>query len=569
MISKEPLGPDADRRLRHELAILSRLSGLPGIAQLAAAPARPGAILLADVGGVSLGGTALPWRPVDLIALALSLGRAVAGMHQRGVMHTDISPTNILVSDKTREPWLIDFALATTFVQTRPDLTPTEIVGTLPYLAPELTGRTGRAVDQRADLYALGATLYETATGKPPFGAGDPLQLVHDHLARVPVPPAEVNPAIPGSLSAIIMHLLEKEPDNRYQTAEGLIHDLVRVREGSAEHLHIGERDFPLRLRPPSRIVGRDSEIDALAAAFEASKVGNCPGLLVGGAPGVGKTSLIEQLRPLVAASGGWFVSGKFDQYRRDLEFDGVHQAFRALGRLLLALPEDELAEVRGRILRALGHGAGLATAVTPELATLLRVEPERGDPLTAEARAQRNSLEILRAVASRERPVVFVVDDLQWAGRTPVGFVEMVLGGHEKVDGLLLVSAYREPEADHPLAALISRWQREKTGPARLWLGDLSATSLATLVADMLRMEVDEVAPSPSPSCGAPAATRTRRWSCSTRCGATGCCGPRTRAGSGTRPRCAAQPGRWTCPTCSPRGSRRCRRRPAACWSS
>ncbi|WP_345516164.1 diguanylate cyclase [Phytohabitans houttuyneae] len=496
MISKEPLGPDADRRLRHELAILSRLSGLPGIAQLAAAPARPGAILLADVGGVSLGGTALPWRPVDLIALALSLGRAVAGMHQRGVMHTDISPTNILVSDKTREPWLIDFALATTFVQTRPDLTPTEIVGTLPYLAPELTGRTGRAVDQRADLYALGATLYETATGKPPFGAGDPLQLVHDHLARVPVPPAEVNPAIPGSLSAIIMHLLEKEPDNRYQTAEGLIHDLVRVREGSAEHLHIGERDFPLRLRPPSRIVGRDSEIDALAAAFEASKVGNCPGLLVGGAPGVGKTSLIEQLRPLVAASGGWFVSGKFDQYRRDLEFDGVHQAFRALGRLLLALPEDELAEVRGRILRALGHGAGLATAVTPELATLLRVEPERGDPLTAEARAQRNSLEILRAVASRERPVVFVVDDLQWAGRTPVGFVEMVLGGHEKVDGLLLVSAYREPEADHPLAALISRWQREKTGPARLWLGDLSATSLATLVADMLRMEVDEVAP-------------------------------------------------------------------------
>src|SRR5688500_414216 len=187
VISKEPLGPDADRRLRHEAAILSRLSGLPGIAQVAAAPARPGAILLTDVNGVSLSGTALPWRAGDLITLALGLARAVAGMHQRGVMHTDISPTNIVVSGETREPWLIDFALATTFVQTRPDLTATEIVGTLPYLAPELTGRTGRAVDQRADLYALGATLYETATGRPPFGAGDPLQLVHDHLARVPV----------------------------------------------------------------------------------------------------------------------------------------------------------------------------------------------------------------------------------------------------------------------------------------------------------------------------------------------------------------------------------------------
>jgi len=495
VISKEPLGPDADRRLRHELAILTRLSGLPGVVQLAPAPARPGAILLTDIDGISLGGTATPWRPADLIALAIGLARAVAGVHRRGIMHTDISPTNVVVSGAARDACLIDFALATTFAQNRPDLAATKIVGTLPYLAPELTGRTAHAADQRADLYALGATLYEMATGKPPFGAGDPLQLVHDHLARVPAAPAEVNPAMPDSLSAIIMHLLEKEPDNRYQTAEGLIHDLVRVREGSAEHLHIGERDFPLRLRPPSRIVGRDTEIPTLAAAFEASKAGRCPGVLVSGAPGVGKTTLIEELRPLVTASGGWFVAGKFDQYRRDLEFDGVHQAFRALGRLLLALPEEELAHTRARILRALGHSAGLATAVTPELATLLRVEPELGDPLTVEARAQRNSLEILRAVASRERPVVFVVDDLQWAGRTPMGLVDMVLSGEETVDGLLLVSAHREVDADHPLATMISRWQRQNTGPVQLRLGDLTADNLAVLVADMLRMEVDEVA--------------------------------------------------------------------------
>ncbi len=196
---------------------------------------------------------------------------------------------------------------------------------------------------------------------------------------------------------------------------------------------HIGERDFPLRLQPPSRIIGRDDEIAALRGAFADALTGRCPGVLVSGPPGVGKTSLVDELRPIVTASGGWFVSGKFDQFRRDLEFDGVHQAFRALGRLLLAQPEEEVAETSTRILRALGHNAGLATAVTPELATLLAVPPDMGDPLTVEARAQRNSVEILRVVASRERPVVFFVDDLQWAGRTPLGFVDLVLSGQEE----------------------------------------------------------------------------------------------------------------------------------------
>jgi len=140
----------------------------------------------------------------------------------------------------------------------------TEIVGTLVYLAPEQTGRTGRPVDQRADLYGLGATLYELATGEPPFGAGPASRLLHDHLARVPVPPAAVVPDVPEPLSAIIMHLLEKEPDNRYQSADGLVHDLERLRDARADPRvalpRIGEHDVPVRLLPPSRLAGRDAE---------------------------------------------------------------------------------------------------------------------------------------------------------------------------------------------------------------------------------------------------------------------------------------------------------------------
>ena len=318
----------------------------------------------------------------------------------------------------------MDFALATSLAEIRPEFTHhTQIVGTLAYLAPEQTGRTGRSVDQRADLYALGATLYELATGSPPFGSGDPLRLIHDHLARVPVPPAEVNPAVPKPLS----------DDHHASAGEGTRQPLPD-RRGRAPRpaavagrpatgaLRVGEHDVPLRLLPPSRLVGRDDEVAALQAAFEDALAGRCRGVLVGGAPGVGKTALVDELRPVVTGSDGWFVAGKFDQYRRDLEFDGVYQAFRALGRLLLAEPEDELAELRERILDAVGANAGLLTAAVPEFAALLGVAPDPGDPLTAQVRAQRNAVAVLRAVASRKRPVVVFVDDLQWAGRTPAG---------------------------------------------------------------------------------------------------------------------------------------------------
>jgi predicted ATPase/signal transduction histidine kinase len=498
VVRKEPLGPDADRRLRHEVAMLQRLRGVAGVVQLVDAPQYPGSIVLADVGGTSLAGRARPLDVDELIGLGLGLARAVAGMHRRGVMHRDITPANIVISGDGG-PCLVDFALATSFAEIRPEFTHhTEIVGTLAYLAPEQTGRTGRSVDERADLYSLGATLYELATGEPPFGSGDPLRLTHDHLARVPVAPAEVNPAVPAPLSEIVMRLLEKEPDHRYQTAEGVVYDLERVRDAQARptaaRVRIGEHDVPLRLLPPSRLVGRDAEVAALEAAleaaFEEAPAGRCRGVLVGGASGVGKTALVDQLRSVVTSRDGWFVAGKFDQYRRDLEFNAVYQAFRALGRLLLAEPEDELAEVRERALTALGPNAGLLSAAVPEFETLLGVPPDAGDPLTAQVRIQQVGIHGLRAVTSRKRPVVVFVDDLQWGGRTPLGFVDLVLT-EEPIDGLLLVGAYRDADLDaaHPLAALLSRW-RDQPGVRQLQLDNLPVPSLVTMVAEMLHVD-------------------------------------------------------------------------------
>ncbi|MET7398267.1 AAA family ATPase [Dactylosporangium sp. NPDC005572] len=493
VIRKEPLGPDAQRRVQHEVAILERLRGVEGVAQLVDSPRWPGSVVVADVGGVCLAALAKPLAVDDLLALGLALARAVAGMHRRGVLHRDVAPANIVIS-RDGALCLVDFALASSLAELRPEFTHhTEIVGTLAYLAPEQTGRTGRSVDQRADLYALGATLYELATGAPPFGTGDPLRLTHAHLARVPVPPQDVNPAVPEPLSDIVMHLLEKEPDNRYQTAEGLVHDLERLRDAgprAAAGLRIGEHDVPLRLLPPSRLVGRDAAVAVLEAAFEDALSGRCRGVLVGGAPGVGKTALVDELRPVVTGGDGWFVAGKVDQYRRDLEFDAVRQAFRALGRMLLAEPEDELGQVRERIAAAIRPNAGLLAAAVPEFAALLGEPPDPGDPLTARVRAQRVAVEVLRAVASRKRPVVVFVDDLQWVGRTPLGVIDLLLN-EEHIDGLLLVGAYREADVDaaHPLAGPLSRW-REQPGVRHLRLVNLPRSGTDTMVAEMLHAD-------------------------------------------------------------------------------
>jgi diguanylate cyclase (GGDEF)-like protein len=498
VIRKEQTGPGAAQRLRHEVAVLERLAGVEGVPQLAAGPVGTNMVQLEDAGGVPLA-TVVP-MPVEvpaLLELAVGLAGVVAAVHRRGVVHKDINPSNILLVAGSATPVLVDFGLAATFAEERPGYThQSQVAGTLAYLAPEQTGRTGRWVDRRADLYAVGATLYELATGAPPFGRGEPLQLIHDHLTRVPAPPTELNPAVPQGLSDLILRLLEKEPDRRYQSAEGLLHDLSRLRDelaaGQPGLFRLGRRDFPARLSAPGRPVGREAEIGVLRTAFAEAVAGGGRGLLVAGAPGVGKTALIDELRPIVADGGGWFVAGKFDQYRHDLSSDAVHQTLRALGRLLLAEPEADLAPQRTDLLAALGSNAGLMAGLLPEFGLLLGVPGElpTGDPAQVERRLVRSTVDLLRALATPTRPIVIVLDDLQWAASTPIGLVDAVLADPD-LPGLLLVGAYRDSEVDatHPLSGMLSRWARLATAPPLLRLENLPPTDLSALLAEVLRL--------------------------------------------------------------------------------
>jgi diguanylate cyclase (GGDEF)-like protein len=511
-VHKEPLGPDAARRVRHERAMLQRLQGIDGVPSLAFTAADGTALVMQDCGPVTLASLIrdAPLPQADLLALARDLTKIVAAAHRRGVVHKDISPANVLVEQD--RPWLIDFETATTAAEERPGFTHASLItGTLAYLAPEQTGRTGRSVDRRTDLYSLGATLYQVATGRTPFPEADAFHLIHDQLATVPEPPIALNPDLPPAFSAIVMRLLEKEPDRRYQSADGLLHDLTLLADlpqALGSSLFLGERDFPVRLAPPSRPVGRDAEIERLRVAFTEARRGKARSVLVSGAPGVGKTALIDELRPVVAASGGWFVSGKFDQYRQDLQVDAVAQAMRGLGRLLLAEPEAELATIRADITREVGPNAGLVAAILPEFGVLLGATPEAqiGDDDETRARLFSGAMSILRNVVSPSRPLVFSVDDLQWAAGTPITFLDVVLTDPE-LSGILVVGSYREADVDetHPLTAMLARWQRLGVAPVTVRLGNLPTADLTAMLSDMLRMR-----PKPAAELAADVGART-----------------------------------------------------------
>ena len=500
VIVKRPRAGGSAERLDRERDVLERLAGIAGVPVLRRTAEFGHALVERDAGEPLVTRLADGPLPIpELLDVAVQLTTVLAAVHRRGVVHKDVNPANVVVAPTGRLV-LIDFELATTFAEQRPGFTHhREIAGTLAYLSPEQTGRTGWTVDQRADLYALGATLYELGTGRPPFGdEDDALALTHAHLSRTPPPPTQFNPDVPPGLVAVIAHLLEKEPDRRYQSAEGVLHDLRRLQADPGAQFPAGERDYPWRLVPPARLVGRDGELAALQRAFHEGLGGRCPGVVVSGAPGVGKSSLIDQLRPAVTAAGGWFVSGKFDQYGQSGE-DAVVQALASLARLLLAEPDDELAAQRTRLLARLGPDAQLVAGLVPEFRPVLGVGggDVLGDPTTMLARLVQVAIALIGAVVSPSRPLVVVIDDLQWATPAPLGFVDALMsaGGFP---GLLIVAAYRESELDatHPLAAMLPRWSAQEAPPTMLPLADLPAEDVCALLASLLRAPAELVAP-------------------------------------------------------------------------
>jgi len=458
------------------------------------------ALVLEDRGGVSLSTLSMGSLPLRrFLTIARALAVALGKLHARGLIHRDIRPASILVDAGTDGVALTGFGMAARIAEQPAAGAPPDVMAAaLAYLAPERTGRINRPVDSRADLYSLGVTFYEMLAGQYPYRASSPIEWIHCHVARAPIPLNELARDVPPQVAAIVMRLLGKTADERYQTAQGLESDLRRCldawdRTGRIDPFPLCAHDTSARLLIPGRLYGRESEMAGLQAAFERVRQGGRAELmLVSGYSGIGKSSLVNELQSGSGRSERRFAAGKYDQYKRDIPYATLGQAFQSLVRQILDQGDVEVALWRKRLSEAVGPNGQLIFNLIPEVGSIIGPQsPVQELPAQeAKVRLQRVFERFVRAFARAGQPLVLFLDDLQWLDAGTISLFERLLATPD-LRHLLLVGAYRDNEVGpaHPLSrALVAI--RELGVPVHdIVLAPLQAGHVARLIRETLHV--------------------------------------------------------------------------------
>lgn len=431
----------------------------------------------------------------EFLPVAIQMAEGLAQLHGQQVIHKDLNPANVLIHRETGVVKLTDFGLSTLIRVETPEVCVPELIeGNLTYISPEQTGRMNRVLDYRTDLYSLGACYYRMLTGAPPFVTEDALELLHCHIARPPLPPLALHPELPPGLSELVLKLLEKRAEDRYQSASGVQCDLeawlASAGVGSARPLELGRRDVSSQFQVASKLYGRAAETTQLLDAFDRAAGGRSELLLVAGYSGIGKTSLVNEVQKSLVRQRGYFIAGKYDQFQRDQPFSALIQAFRRLIQQLLTEPEARIQHWRQALADALGANARVIGDVIPEVEWItgpLPPVPELG-PTEAQNRFTRSFQQFIGVFARPEHPLVVFVDDLQWADGPSLGLIE-VLCADPSIHGLLMIGAYRDNEvsAAHPLMLSLQRLRETGVRLQTVTLGPLALDDLNQLVADTL----------------------------------------------------------------------------------
>jgi len=436
----------------------------------------------------------------DKLEIALKLSAAVGEVHAHQIIHKDISPCNVLINRTDGVVKLIDFGFATKLLRETPSVsTPGVMQGTLRYISPEQTGRMNRAVDYRSDFYALGAVLYELFTGRPPFLGDDPLALVHCHLAVAPKPMQQIDPSLSPTLSQIVLKLMAKTAEDRYQSAWGIqadlhtcLHDLQTY--GQVHPFVIAAEDLPSHFSIPQKLYGREQHVDALLRAFDRVVAGARVLMLVSGCPGIGKSALVQEVYKPITKQRGYVISGKYEQFQKNIPYSAVVSAFNTLIQQLLCEDEDGLECWRQRILAALGENAGVITEILPELVRIIGPQPSVDglEPIETKHRFQSVFVQFVRALCDASHPLVLFLDDLQWIDAATLSLMEYLLRADD-VGYLFLIGAYRDNEVDvnHPLMRALQKLNAVEV----ISLTPLSPEDVNTVLADTLHTEVAAVA--------------------------------------------------------------------------
>ncbi|MBF0101434.1 MAG: serine/threonine-protein kinase PknK, partial [Desulfobacterales bacterium] len=454
-------------------------------------------MLMEDFGGTSLDQifASKPTEIDEVLELSVQLSGIISKIHQKQIIHKDINPSNVVWNPATGIVKLIDFGIATELpYEFQEIVNPKTIEGTLAYISPEQTGRMNCPIDYRSDLYTFGVTLFELLAGHKPFNTSDPLSIIHCHIAQTPPFLTDVNPKIPSILSHIIQKLLSKTPSDRYQSAQILKSDLEHCLNdlkqfGKIKEFNIAQHDISGKFQIPSKLYGRDAEIQMLISTFERVCKGSREVMLITGGPGIGKSFLVNEIHKSILDKQAQFISGKFEQYKRDIPYSSLIQSFGNLINRHLSESEDNLINLKEKILSELSTHAGIITEVIPELERLIGKQPKvtEASPQEAQNRFHFAFKKFVRIFADKTHPLVMFIDDLQWSDAPSLTLIQELLCDSDS-GVIFFIGAYRDTEVNsaHPLMLTLKEIEKAGNTSHTLTLKPLHQIHVTQLISDM-----------------------------------------------------------------------------------
>lgn len=437
------------------------------------------------------------------LTLAIHIAEAVGAYQTLHLIHKDLVPDNIYVKPETLEVRITGFGYATKQIRQKLSAkNPSIIERQAAYISPEQTGRMNRDIDYRTDFYSLGIIFYEIFTGKRPFASHDIVELIHAHIAIQPVSPKEANPNLPKQLSDIIMKLISKTVEERYSSALALAKDLKHClrdleTKGKIDPFPIGANDVSPIFQISQKLYGRENEVKVLQNLVETIAHDPPQLALIGGFSGIGKSSLISEMQKPVFEKGGFFIIGKFDQFKTNFPYSAFIQALQDLVQHILTESEERIQYWRDKILESLGANAGVITDVLPELRLIIG-EPQRPQELDTEQTHNRFSIVFqlfIKTFATPLTPLTIFLDDMQWIDSASLKLIEMLLTSHQ-MRGLLIIGAYRSNEVDrfHQLSVAVDRIKQSYSKVTELEINPLTLSQVTELAAETLHRSMNEV---------------------------------------------------------------------------
>ncbi len=461
-------------------------------------------MILEDFGGTDLTQLGILGKlSLDkFLSLAIAIAQIIESVHSQKIIHKDINPSNLVLNPNTQEIKLIDFGLATLLSQERASFQhPNRLKGTLPYLAPEQTGRMNRDIDYRTDFYSLGVTFYHLLTGQLPFPSEDALEIIHSHIAKEPIPPQQIAPQVPPVVSEIILKLMQKNAEDRYQSVQAIQADLGEClrqyqSQGCITSFILCQPDFYEKFQIPQKLYGREKEVAVILNTFERidstpeSQVELC---LVAGYSGVGKSALVREIQKPITARQSYFIAGKFDQYQRHTPYLAFTEAFYELCEQILAEKTEIFNQWQQRLQKAVGKNGQVLIDVIPDLALIIGKQPPVDHLGTQEAQNRFELVfnDFIQTLCQPDRPLVLFIDDLQWSDRASLRLLEMIVT-NQRLHHLMVIGAYRDNEvnATHPLMLTLDNIQKNGGQISVITLENLRPDDVKALIRDSLHRQ-------------------------------------------------------------------------------